>query len=114
MRKRRLQFETLEPRDYLAVAPQSLPLAQDFNLGLPDENAGWEFASTNDGVISATGGSLAMSDSKADSVFSLNEAILHVDLSAAPSVDLTLDHSGADDEQHPFAKTSFVDHTNAD
>ena len=46
MRTRRLEFETLEPRDLLAVVPQPLPAFADFESGLPADVDGWEFTST--------------------------------------------------------------------
>lgn len=90
---RRIQFETLERRDLLA-AIQTVPYFEDFN-SLPD----WEYNSTNDGQTDVVGGRLRM-DGKVEDSYSLNEAILHLDLDGQSDLWLTGDHWQISDELH--------------
>jgi hypothetical protein len=82
-----------------AAAPaQSLPYTQDFSSGQPNTAAGWEYYSDNEGRIQVTGGRLRMDDTTSNSTYSLNEAILHLNLTGQTGVTLTLDHWSMSDE----------------
>ncbi|MBN1975123.1 MAG: LEPR-XLL domain-containing protein, partial [Sedimentisphaerales bacterium] len=83
--------------------PQSVPYTQDFSSGLPDSAAGWEYYSdTAEGRIQVTGGRLRMDDTTSNSTFSLNEAILHLNLTGKTGVKLTLDHWNLNDDNDPL------------
>jgi len=97
----------------LGIVVQSIPYSQDFNSGLPDASGGWEYYSDNDGRIQIVGGRLRMDDTTGDDTFSLNEAILHVDLTGKTNVTLTFDHFDLGDEVHVIP-TSFVGHYKGD
>jgi len=96
-----------------AVQPQSVPYQQIFAAGKPSGAAGWEYYSTNAGRIDVVAGRLRMYDMLADTTSSLNEAILHVNLTGKSSVQLLLDHWSLSDENTPLA-TSFTGHYNGD
>ncbi|NQT04083.1 MAG: LEPR-XLL domain-containing protein, partial [Planctomycetes bacterium] len=87
-------FENLEPRLLL----NAVPYIQDFSLGKPDAAAGWEYYSDNEGRIEVVSGRLRMDDIAGNGTYSLNEAILHVDLTGKTGVTLTLDHWSMADE----------------
>ena len=93
---------------------QSVPYTQDFEAGLPELKDGWEYySSTEDGRIQVTaGGSLRM-DTSVNNVYTLNEAILHVDLTGKVNVTLTLDHTWINDEYNGMLE-SFTGHYKAD
>ena len=81
-----------------ALAVQQLPYTQDFSSGKPTANQGWEYYSDNQGQIQVVGGRLRLDDSVTDYSYSLNEAILHVDLTGQAGVKLTLDQYSIADE----------------
>ncbi len=87
-------FENLEPRLLL----NAVPYIQDFSLGKPDAAAGWDYYSDNEGRIEVVSGRLQMDDTAGNSIYSSNEAILHVDLTGKTDVTLTLDHWSLADE----------------
>jgi hypothetical protein len=87
-------FENLEPRLLL----NAVPYIQDFSLGKPDAAAGWDYYSDNEGRIEVVSGRLQMDDTAGNSIYSSNEAILHVDLTGKTGVTLTLDHWSLSDE----------------
>ena len=104
-------FATYTPGEQLVA--QVVPYMQDFSLGKPTRSQGWEYYSDNEGRIEVVGGRLRMDDTVGNSTFSLNEAILHVDLSGKTNVMLTLDHTSIYDESHPLPG-SFVDRYKGD
>ncbi|MEN6333923.1 MAG: LEPR-XLL domain-containing protein, partial [Phycisphaerales bacterium] len=93
--------------------PQTLPCTQDFSAGLPAGGQGWEYYSSEQGRIRVVGGRLRLDDSVAGDPYSLNEAILHVNLTGRTSVQLSLDHTNLGDESHALA-AGFTDHANGD
>ncbi len=96
-----------------AVVAQAIPFAQDFSAGKPNGTKGWDYYSDNQGRIQVIGNELQMDDTTGDSTFSLNEAILHVNLTGMSNVTLTLDHTNIGDEDHTMP-SSFTGHTNGD
>ena len=96
-----------------AVQPQSVPYQQVFAAGRPRAAEGWEYYSTNAGRIEVVAGRLRMDDMLGDTTSSLNEAILHVNLTGQSSVRLVLDHASLSDENTPLA-TNFTGHYNGD
>ncbi|MBN1804118.1 MAG: cadherin repeat domain-containing protein, partial [Sedimentisphaerales bacterium] len=96
-------FENLEPRLLL----NAVPYIQDFSLGKPNAAAGWDFNSNNEGRIEVVSGRLRMDDTAGNSVYSLNEGILHIDLTNKTGVTLTLDHWNLSDENDSLPD-SFV------
>ena len=106
-------FEIVVTEEVVPATPQSLPFAEDFSSGRPSYVDGWEYYSTEQGRIDVAGGALRLDDSVAGSTYSLNEAILHLDLAGASSVTLTFDHTTSGDESHAMAD-SFSGHANAD
>ena len=57
-----------------------MPYLQDFSSGLPLTSQGWEYYSNSEGRIQVINGRIRMDDFGSNEVYSLNEAILHVDL----------------------------------
>jgi hypothetical protein len=102
-------FENLEPRLLL----NAVPYIQDFSMGKPDAAAGWEYYSDNEGRIEVVNGRLRMDDTAANTTYSLNEGILHVDLTGKTGVTLTLDHSSLADENETLP-ASFSGHYKGD
>jgi hypothetical protein len=98
-------FATYTPSEQLVA--QAVPYIQDFSLGKPTGSQGWEYYSDNEGRIAVVGGRLRMDDTLGNETYSLNEAILHVDLSGKTGVVLTLDHWSLLDESHSLP-SSFV------
>ena len=96
-----------------SYTPQSLPYTQDFSGGKPTASQGWEYYSTNQGQINVVGGKLRLDDSVDDWSYSLNEAILHVDLTGKTNVTLTLDHTSIADENQALLST-FSGHYKGD
>ena len=98
-----------------APIAQSLPYTQDFSSGKPDSAAGWEyFSDTVEGRIQVTAGQrLRMDDTTADNISTLNEAILHIDLTGKTNVTLILDHWSLSDENTPLLD-SFSGHYKGD
>ncbi|NIS82303.1 MAG: hypothetical protein GTO14_19325, partial [Anaerolineales bacterium] len=97
----------------VGVQPQSLPYSQDFGAGQPGAMEGWEYYSDNEGQIAIVSGRLRMDDKLGNDTYSLNEAILHVNLTGKTNVTLTLDHWSLSDESHTLP-SSFVDHYKGD
>jgi len=97
-------------------APQMfIPYFYDFTEGKPGFSSGWEYYSTNHGRIEVVDGKLRMDDRQEGSPSSLNEAILHVDLSGQSGVVLTLDHECNNDEDTDTSLPSmFPAHLNGD
>ncbi|MCL5735096.1 MAG: discoidin domain-containing protein, partial [Actinobacteria bacterium] len=96
-----------------APQPQSVPYQQVFAAGKPSAAEGWEYYSSNEGRIEVVAGRLRMDDMFGNATASLNEAILHVNLTGKSNVQLVLDHWSLTDENTPLA-TSFTDHYNGD
>ena len=96
---------------YLIV--QDIPYNQDFSSGLPDAVGGWEYYSSNDGRIQVIDGRLRMDDSVGDGTYSLNEAILHLNLTGQTDVNLSLDHYSIFDENHSMP-ANFTGHADGD
>ncbi|MFB0524755.1 MAG: LamG-like jellyroll fold domain-containing protein, partial [Phycisphaerae bacterium] len=99
--------------DGRTLIPQVGPYSQDFTLGKPDGFQGWEYYSTNEGRIQVVNGQLRMDDMVNGSAYSLNEAILHLDLRGRSEVILTLDHFSSVDENDSLP-SSFMGHSNGD
>ncbi|MBN2589448.1 MAG: LEPR-XLL domain-containing protein [Sedimentisphaerales bacterium] len=97
----------------LAATTQTVPYSQNFSAGKPTEAQGWEYYSDNQGQIQVVGGHLLLDDSVSDWSYSLNEAILHLDLTDKKEVTLTLDHTSVLDENHAIP-TSFSGHYKGD
>ncbi len=95
-----------------ASVAQAVPYIQDFSLGKPTVSQGWEYYSDSEGRIEMVGGRLRM-DAKVDNMYSLNEAILHVNLTGKTNVTLTLDHWSLSDESNTLP-SSFVGHYKGD
>jgi hypothetical protein len=74
---------------------------------------GWEYYSDNDGRIAVVGGRLRMDDKVGDTTLSVNEAILHVNLTGKTNVTLTLDHWSLSDESHTLP-LNFTGHYKGD
>jgi hypothetical protein len=92
---------------------QAVPYVQDFGFGRPGEADGWEYYSDNEGRIEVVGGRLRMDDTVGNSTYSLNESILHVDLTGQVGVTMSLDHWSISDEFHAIPD-SFVGHYKGD
>ena len=94
---------------------QSVPYTQNFDAGKPGLNDGWEYYSnTAQGRIEVTPGkALRMDDTTGDGTYTLNEAILHVDLTGKTNVTLTLDHTWINDEYNGMLE-SFTGHYKGD
>jgi hypothetical protein len=105
------EFDNISITTGLAV--QSFPYSQDFSSGLPNDSQGWEYYSDNEGRIQVVGGRLRMDDTTGNGTYSLNEAILHVDLTGQTNVTLSLDHYNISDEDHAIP-TSFTGHYKGD
>jgi hypothetical protein len=105
------EFDNIQITSNLNV--QSTPYTQDFESGLPGASSGWEYYSDNNGRIQVVGGRLRMDDTTGDGTYSLNEAILHVNLTGKTNVTLTLDHFDLGDEVHTIP-ASFTGHYKGD
>ena len=116
----------VSPRDYAEVGfyrlagefispaiPQNVPYNQDFSSGKPGSADGWEFYSENDGRIEVVNGQLQLDDDTNDSVASLNEAILHLNLAGLSNLTLTLDHIDSNDQDTALPAT-FIGHSEGD
>ena len=97
----------------LSPVAQAVPYIQDFSLGKPTGSQGWEYYSNNEGRIEVVGGRLRLDDSLNDQTLSLNEAILHLNLTGQSNVVLELDHWNIVDENQPLP-SSFVGHYKGD
>jgi hypothetical protein len=102
-------FENLEPRLLL----NAVPYIQDFSLGKPNAAAGWDYYSDNEGRIEVVNGRLRMDDTTGNSIYSSNEAILHVNLTGKTGVTMTLDHWNLADENEALP-ASFADRHKGD
>jgi len=91
----------------------SLPYTENFSSGKPDYLRGWEYYSNYEGRIQVVGGWLRMDDTTYASAYSLNEAILHLNLSRQSNVALTLDHLEHGDEDTALPP-SFTGHCEGD
>ncbi len=89
-----------------------VPYAQEFSGGKP--NQGWDYYSTGEGRIEVVNGKLRMDDFVKGGLYSLNEAILHVNLVGHGNVQLKLDHQTFGDETHRYSPVQFANHVNAD
>jgi subtilisin-like proprotein convertase family protein len=96
-----------------AAQPQSVPYQQVFAAGKPGMAEGWEYYSSVEGRIEVVAGRLRLDDTLANTTASLNEAILHVNLTGKTNVQLVLDQWSLTDENTPLA-TSFTGHYNGD
>ena len=84
---------------------------QDFSSGLPSGE--WQYySSASAGRIAVVGGRLRM-DVTTNGVFSLNEAILTLDLAGQTGLRLSFFQSEASDERHPMLAT-HTGHSNGD
>jgi len=93
--------------------PQSVPYLQGFNAGKPDAAAGWDYYSSDSGGrIEVVNGRVRI-DRSPSGAYTLNEAVLHLDLSGRSGLELTLDHTSLADERHTMP-ASFVSHANGD
>ena len=106
-----VRVEVLPPVTPQAVRPGQA-YTQDFSAGQPNRPDGWEYHSTSDGRIQVVAGRLRMDDTVRGG-YSLNEAILHVDLAGQTGVQLSVDHWRLGDERHPLPAT-FTGHANGD
>ncbi len=97
----------------LTATPQAVPYTQDFSAGKPAEPQGWEYYSDSQGQIQVISNKLVLDDYSADNTYSLNEAILHLDLTNKKDVTLTLDQTSILDENHAIP-TSFSGHYKGD
>src|SRR4030042_5145803 len=79
----------------------------------PVRAEGWEYYSDNEGRIEVVDGQLRMDATRDASQYSLNEAILHIDLSGRSGVLLTLDHVSSSDENTSMP-SRFTGHLNGD
>jgi subtilisin-like proprotein convertase family protein len=99
--------------DKAGVVPQFIPYYEDFTEGKPDDSQGWEYYSNNRGRIEIVDGKLRMDDEQDGSSYSLNEAILHLDLSGRSGVILTLRHEN-DSDENTSLPSRFTGHLNGD
>jgi len=106
-------FKTLD-------VPQNLPYGPETFDSLPDGADGWGYYSTDDGRISRQhdGGDppdyrMRMDDTRSDSTYSYNEAVLHVNCTGYSNVTLTCSHPRTWDTDHAMSET-FVGRENTD
>jgi len=101
------------------VVPQPVPYGYDFNgnflrMSRPDVTEGWEYySSAAEGQIRVTNGRLRLDTVTENGPFSLNEAILHLDLTGQSNVQMVLDHWNLGDENTPLP-SSFMGHYSGD
>jgi hypothetical protein len=98
--------------DNIQVTGDPMVYSQRFSAEKP--NHSWEYYSTNQGRIEVVNGTLRMDDAVRDRVYSLNEAVLHVNLANTGNVQLKLDHQTFGDTNHAYGRSSFAGHVNAD
>jgi hypothetical protein len=96
-----------------AVNAQGVPYDQDFTDGLPTVDQGWEYYSSNQGRIQVLSNRLWMDDSGGGDPYSLNEAILHLNLTGKRGVQLMLNHTSLSDDVHSLP-AGFTGHYNGD
>ncbi len=99
--------------DNAPAAPQPIPYYENFTEGKPGRSDGWEFYSNNEGRIEVVDGELRMDDRQDAALYSLNEAILHVDLSERSGVLLSFKHVSSKDENTSMP-SRFTGHLNGD
>jgi hypothetical protein len=104
------EFDNISVKTSIA---QTLPYTQDFSAGKPATAQGWEYYSDSQGQINVVGGKLRLDDSGDDWTYSLNEAILHLDLTGKTNVTLSLDHTSISDENTALP-ASFSGHYKGD
>ena len=92
---------------------QAVPHSQDFSLGKPGAAQGWEYYSDAEGRIEVVAGRLRLDDTTDNSASSLNEALLHVDLTGQTGVTLRLEHTSLMDENTALP-ASFDGHYSGD
>ena len=80
---------------------------------MPDSTSGWEYYSDSEGRIQVINGRLRMDDFGENYTYSLNEAILHVDLTGKTNITLTLDQYSLADESTALP-AQFDGHFNGD
>ncbi len=99
--------------------PQSIPYVQTFDSVLPTDADGWEYYNdipSVDGIL-IDSGELVLTSPETDptcSSFSLNEAILHVDLAGQSNVFLSFDTSSGSMFSSTLLPSSFTGHVNGD
>ena len=86
---------------------------QSFSYRVPNENEGWSYYSTHEGRIALAGRRLRMDDQQSNGTYSLNEAVLHLDLAGQSRVKLIFDHLSRGDEPHALP-WHFTGHYNGD
>ncbi|MFO7958153.1 MAG: tectonin domain-containing protein, partial [Candidatus Brocadiia bacterium] len=96
-----------------SLVPQDVPYEQDFSAGLPSNLGGWHYFSDADGRIRVDSGRLLMDDTTDDTTYSLNEAVLHLDLEGHSNVKVRVSHTSFADEDHA-ASEKFIAHSNGD
>lgn len=95
------------------VVPQDTPCTQTFDVGLPGGAEGWEYYTSDEhGRIEVQAGRLRM-DRSAEGDFTLNEAILHLDLGGATGVTLSFFQAEFGDEEDALPAT-FTGHVHGD
>ena len=99
--------------DLASISVQQIPYNQTFDLGMPDSTSGWEYCSSNEGRIQVVSGRLRMDDFGENYSYSLNEAILHIDLRGKSNICLSLDHWSIADESTSLP-AQFTGHYDAD
>ena len=98
----------------IPIVPQSaFPYSQDFSSGKPGPSDGWEYYSNYEGRIEVVNGQLRMDDTIDYSATSLNEAILHLNLTGLNRVKLSLNHIDNSDEDKALP-SSFTGHADGD
>ncbi len=107
------EFDNIKVTYSSSVTVQSVPYSQGFSSGLPDASLGWEYYSDSEGRIDVVYGRLRMDDYGENYIYSLNEAILHVDLTGRSNVSLMLDQRNLADESTALP-TQFEGHYKGD
>jgi len=94
----------------ISPPPPPIRFAEDFSSGLPSAN--WEYYSTGDGRISVVGGRLRLDDATRGG-YSLNEAILHLNLKWQSGLHLSVQQYRIRDETHRLPDR-FIGHHHGD
>jgi hypothetical protein len=97
------EYDNLRIEAVLPPTPQVVALGQPYVQTFdtkPGFAEGWEYNSTNQGRIEVVDGALRMDDSVNGGNYSLNEAILHVDLQGSYDAYLSGFHKNISDEEH--------------
>ena len=101
----------------LTVNRMPLDYVQRFDGVIPDVDEGWLLSSSNEGRITVADGMLRMDDSIDGGNYSLNEAVLHLDIGGRTQAWLEVDCTESGDETHLDGLTTgdvFAGHRNAD